>query len=128
MRFTQGLETIDMNSEGKKIRSQRRFSPGGVNVNFVERLGNSRIAVRSFERGVEAETLSCGTGVSASVLCAALDNKKSSGLFEVKTPGGQLQVAFKRQGKAAFSDLFLIGPAIHVYDGSIELRHAHRMV
>ena len=70
--FTKDIDKIDVSVEGKKIRHSSSFAPGGTNVNFVELTGNG-IYVRTFERGVEDETLSCGTGVTASAIASVLN-------------------------------------------------------
>jgi diaminopimelate epimerase len=92
-----------------------------VNVNFVE-AGIDGLDVRTYERGVENETLSCGTGVTASVLTAAVSGWIPAGKMscEVRTPGGTLLVHFKRSGNS-FSDIWLEGPAVHVFDGIFDL-------
>jgi diaminopimelate epimerase len=88
----------------------------GTNVNLVERDEEGRVRIRTFERGVEAETLSCGSGVTAAALWAAyMDGNK--GIYEVLAKGGELEVAFERNG-TSFEDIRLIGPAEPVFQGS----------
>lgn len=122
VKFIHGLDQIDVALEGKEIRHQARFGPGGVNVNFVE-MGPEpgQISVRTFERGVEAETYSCGTGVTAAAICAYLFKKTDIISYLIKTRGGKLNVSFKVQEKSLFTDVYLTGPAVKVYEGSIEL-------
>lgn len=105
---------------GPEIRHHAHFKPRGTNVNFVQVLGPSHIRVRTFERGVEGETLACGTGVTASALVASRVHKFSSPV-KVQVQGGeQLEVSFTvRNG--AFSDVRLTGPAEFVFDGRIEI-------
>ncbi len=105
---------------GSEIRHHSHFAPKGTNVNFVQRLGNQNIRVRTYERGVEAETLACGTGVTASALIAHM-------LFEMTSPiqvnvqgGDTLEVSFQKKG-AEFQEVFLKGPADFAFEGSMEI-------
>jgi len=113
------LENLDIKSKGSEIRYGKPYAKEGVNVNFVKKIDNEVFAVRTYERGVEDETLSCGTGVTAVALAMYYIGETEKNLITLKTPGGDLQVSFKRQdGK--FNDVVLIGPAKFVYKGSIE--------
>ena len=124
VKFVTSLDQIDVTSEGKEIRNQDRFGSGGVNVNFVEFGDQSnKISVRTFERGVEAETYSCGTGVAAAALCSFLHLKSDLFSYRIHTPGGDLQVSFSNQQQNQYTDIQLTGPAAHVYDGSVEIEH-----
>ncbi len=113
---TDELERVDVEGLGRAIRRHERFAPAGTNVNFARRLGDRRIAVRTYERGVEAETLACGTGCVASALITA---RRSgwSGPVEVETRGGGvLTVHFDAgTGGEGFSRVFLEGDARLVY-------------
>jgi len=109
---------LDVKSEGRQIRTMVDWMPDGINVNFVEKKTDG-IFVRTYERGVEDETLSCGTGVTASALIAAFDGYNSP--VNVETPGGFLQVEFERKGSYTYSDVFLTGPARLVFEGTIEI-------
>jgi len=105
---------------GPEIRHHEHFSPKGTNVNFVQVLGPNSIRVRTYERGVEGETLACGTGVTASALVSAAVHGFSSPV-KVQVQGGDiLEVSFKGQG-SEFSDVKLTGPADFCFDGKIEL-------
>ncbi len=105
---------------GAEIRRHAHFAPGGTNVNFVQVLGASQIRVRTFERGVEGETLACGTGVSAAALISARVHGFNSPV-QVQVQGGdQLEVSFKDDG-AGFDDVRLTGPADFVFTGRIEI-------
>lgn len=105
--------------EGKKIRYSDLFKPVGTNVNFLEQLSSNTIFVRTYERGVENETLSCGTGVTAAALASTL--RQISSPVSVKTLGGDLLVEFKAGQDGSFTDIFLIGPAKMVFEGALEL-------
>ncbi len=105
--------------EGRRIRNSDTFKPAGTNVNFVTQLDNNSIFVRTYERGVENETLSCGTGVTAAALASA--SRQTISPVTVKTLGGELSVEFKLGHDGAFIDIFLIGPAKKVFEGILEL-------
>jgi len=108
--------------EGARIRHQKRFGKGGVNVNFVEQDPASNvITVRTFERGVEGETWSCGTGVAAAAISASFHSGTDISSFQVLTRGGELNVTFRSQSNQRFTDVCLSGPASHVYDGTIDI-------
>jgi diaminopimelate epimerase len=117
--FKKNINDIDVNTDGKKIRWAKEFEPGGTNVNFVE-LEENGIYVRTFERGVEEETLSCGTGVTASAIASVLSGHFDTNTVSVKTKGGNLSVSFRISGKS-ISDIWLSGPATFVFEGEIEV-------
>lgn len=120
--FIQWVENageVSVFEEGKKLRYSDAFKPGGTNVNFVEQLGQNSIFVRTYERGVENETLSCGTGVTAAALAASF--RQNTSPVTVKTLGGELSVEFQVGQDGSFTDIFLIGPAKMVFEGSLEL-------
>jgi len=105
---------------GPEIRRHPHFGPKGTNVNFVQLLGPNRIRVRTFERGVEAETLACGTGVTASALIASRVHRFGSPV-QVQVQGGdQLEVSFT-ENNGGFSDVNLTGPAEFAFEGKIHL-------
>lgn len=111
--YVTDIEKFDVLSLGKSIRySPEWVARGGTNVNFVEILTDDTIYVRTYERGVEDETYSCGTGVTASVLSANMRHSMKSPI-NVITKGGKLQVLFNE----GFTEIHLIGPAIKVFDG-----------
>lgn len=120
IRFVEHVENYPVTEEGRKIRNSDSFTPDGTNVNFVELQGDNTIFVRTYERGVENETLSCGTGVTAAALASSLHGNNSP--VTVNTRGGKLTVEFARTPTSnAFTDIFLVGPAIKVFEGRIEL-------
>ncbi len=105
---------------GREIRYHTHFAPKGTNANFVQRLGTGGIRVRTYERGVEGETLACGTGVTASALISARLHNFASPV-RVQVQGGDwLEVSFK-EVNGEFTDVRLNGPANFVFEGKIEL-------
>ena len=120
--FVPLVDTLNVEELGREIRNQPRFGEKGVNVNFVANAeaGNT-ITVRTYERGVEAETFSCGTGVTAAAIASCFRFDPDIFSYTVETRGGRLQVSFRRMHPDIFTDVYLTGPATHVYDGSIEL-------
>jgi diaminopimelate epimerase len=111
---------LDVKQVGKTVRYSKEFEPAGLNVNFVEVIDEDEILVRTYERGVEDETLSCGTGVTASALvCAHNDNGFNR--VDVKTLGGKLYVEFMNNNNDSFYDIWLCGPAKKVFEGIISV-------
>lgn len=121
VKFASGVKTADIVTEGRKVRYSDRFSKEGINVNFVEKNGKG-VFVRTYERGVEDETFSCGTGVTASALASSLKGI-STGKNDCKilTPGGELTVRFHRGNGSSFSDIWLEGPATFVFKGEVKI-------
>ncbi len=118
--FASDVQHIDMNAEGRKIRYSERFAEEGTNVNFVEKQDDA-LFVRTYERGVENETLSCGTGVTASALVASMKGL-STGRNNclVRTPGGSLNVKFDKVLENNFYNIWLEGPAVFVFEGQVD--------
>jgi diaminopimelate epimerase len=119
IKWVNKTEEVDVFHEGRSIRYHEKFGSAGVNVNFVS-IQPKTIAVRTYERGVENETLSCGTGVTASAIAAFADATEPQNI-NVKTPGGALSVKFKPTGNSKFEDIWLCGPATFVFNGSMTL-------
>ena len=111
---------INVFNEGHEIRYSKDFATEGINVNFVEQTETNKITVRTYERGVENETLSCGTGVTAAALVFA-NNERGANRIEIKTIGGNLAVEFNKTGDSSFEDIWLCGPAEFVFKGEIDL-------
>lgn len=114
------LAELDVFSEGQKIRYNSQFKKEGINVNFVELQNTGKLMVRTYERGVEDETYSCGTGVTA----AALTSKSAVNGFNsvsIITKGGELTVEFEKKAKQQFQNIWLCGPATFVFKGRIAL-------
>lgn len=120
--IVQDVKALDVFEEGRKIRYSKPFAKEGINVNFVETVDDDTIYVRTYERGVEDETLSCGTGVTASALVCAHNANGFNGV-NVVTPGGNLSVEFTvSEDGGNFSNIWLIGPAELVFKGEIEIQ------
>lgn len=119
IRFVSDVKNYPVFEEGRKIRYDEQFKPGGTNVNFVELQPDNTIFVRTYERGVENETLSCGTGITAAALAASL--KGYSSPVKINTLGGNLSVEFKSSQSGIFQEIYLIGPAKMVFKGQLEL-------
>lgn len=117
--FRDNINTIDVSSEGKAIRWADYLPEGGANVNFAEVTGN-RLFVRTYERGVEEETLSCGTGVTASAIAAVVSGHFDRIPVDVLTRGGELNVSFRVEGDT-ITDIWLSGPATYVFKGEIDI-------
>ncbi|HRG93952.1 MAG TPA: diaminopimelate epimerase, partial [Chitinophagaceae bacterium] len=108
--------------KGYEIRHSREFEEEGINVNFVEQLNEpDKIIVRTFERGVEDETFSCGTGVTAAAL-VCFHNENGFNEVEVKTIGGPLSVEFDRVNDNHYTNIWLCGPAEKVFEGQVEIK------
>ncbi len=117
--FDNNVEDLDVYSEGKKLRWSDCFAPGGTNVNFV-RTDKNGLFVRTFERGVEDETLACGTGVTASAIAATLTGQLVGNSIDIKTKGGDLNVKFEKSGEQ-FINVWLTGSATFVFEGFVEI-------
>lgn len=117
IRIVQELDSFPVFEIGQSIRNEERFAPRGINVNFVERTESpSHIRVRTYERGVEDETFSCGTGVTACAIAMAVLDRKSNPCI-IETKGGKLEVRYHTNDFTHFTDIHLIGPATKVFEG-----------
>ncbi len=119
IKWENNVKAIDVYSEGKSIRNSPPFSKTGINVNFVQRL-STHLLIRTYERGVEDETLSCGTGVTAAAI-AASDEGNGPQEKIIQTSGGNLKVKFEKRSNTNFENIWLCGPAKFVYTGSINV-------
>ncbi|MFN8281634.1 MAG: diaminopimelate epimerase [Chitinophagales bacterium] len=117
--FRNDIDSIQIVEEARKIRYNDVFAKNGINVNFVEEK-NGQIYMRTYERGVEDETLSCGTGTVAVALCVAVKNEMNDGAIEINTPGGKLKVFLKKEVNR-FTDIWLEGAAKKVFEGDITI-------
>lgn len=118
--FDSNTREKDIVSEAKQIRYSKAFANEGVNVNFVQKINSEQIFVRTYERGVEDETLSCGTGVVAATLATAYLQPSDTICMDIQTPGGTLQVSFLKSDEG-FKNIYLTGPAQHVFEGTVEI-------
>ncbi|MCY7351534.1 MAG: diaminopimelate epimerase [Cytophagaceae bacterium] len=119
--FVHELKDFDVFEKGQDIRYGPEWvDRGGTNVNFVEVLDEQTLFVRTYERGVEDETFSCGTGVTACALAAHVRWGMNDPI-DVRTMGGPLRVSFERGEENTFSNIYLIGPAKRVFEGTILL-------
>lgn len=121
VKFVSNVDGINVSDAGKKIRNEAEFAREGINVNFVEENADA-LKVRTYERGVEDETYSCGTGVVAAALVSSVRQKKNNGQHTVRlsTPGGEFEVSFQKMNEH-FSDIWLTGGVEFVFEGDIEL-------
>lgn len=117
--FTDDLDPFDVVGRGRKIRYDKRFAKG-TNVNFVKILGPGRIAVRTYERGVEDETLACGTGSTAAALVTHLAAQPAVTVFRVDVQGGKLGIAFDEPKPGIYTNIRLSGEARKVFEGSYD--------
>jgi diaminopimelate epimerase len=120
--YVQAVEEVDaihVLEAGRAIRYSARFTQQGINVNFVQQSA-SALRMRTYERGVEDETLSCGTGVTAAALVFA-PKQLGKHRMQVSTRGGELAVEFTRTGEHQFEHIWLCGPAVSVFEGTISL-------
>jgi diaminopimelate epimerase len=121
IQFVDNLSTLDVSSAGRAIRNSDRFVADGINVNFVDRLSKAHLSIRTYERGVEDETLSCGTGATACALVEGLNLGVGDHSVRVDVLGGQLSVSFTRSENVHFSNIRLQGPAKFVFQGEINV-------
>lgn len=118
VQFVKEVDAVDIISEAHKIRYSERFKAAGTNVNFVEALPDG-IKVITYERGVEDETLSCGTGVTAAAIAYYLQHPSPDRQqIKIQAKGGNLEVRFRPIGEG-FTDIWLCGPAFQVFEGNI---------
>lgn len=118
------LNELDLNHEAKKIRYNDEFAAAGINVNFITKMNDTALGIRTYERGVEDETLSCGTGVTAAAISHALHQQLPSGhyIISVKAMGGDLKVSYDYDKELhSFQNIWLQGMSTFVFQGSIEI-------
>jgi diaminopimelate epimerase len=111
---------VDVTRDGSTLRHHEMFSPKGANVNFIEKRGADKIVVRTYERGVEDETLACGTGVVASALIFAATENLNGPIDVIARGGDELRVGFEKIDKQ-FRNVTLTGPAEFVFEGTIKI-------
>jgi diaminopimelate epimerase len=113
------INELNVKCEGSEIRNSDLYGSEGSNVNFVEKVNSEIFKVRTYERGVEDETLSCGTGVTAVALAMNFIGETEKNLISINTKGGELSVSFDKVN-GSYKDIWLIGPATKVFKGEIE--------
>lgn len=118
VQFENNIEDFDIKTDGAKIRYGAPYNQTGSNVNFVKKIDNETFRVRTYERGVEDETLSCGTGVTAVALAMHATKKTTEHLVNLNVQGGKLQVSFDVENDK-YTNIWLIGPAKLVFKGQI---------
>jgi diaminopimelate epimerase len=116
--MVEDLKNYDVKANGAKIRYSDLYGKAGSNVNFVQQLGDNHFALRTYERGVEDETLSCGTGATAVAIAMHALDKTQSNHIQLDVEGGQLEVSFIKEGDR-YTNVFLKGPATFVYEGEL---------
>lgn len=112
------LDELDVKKVGRKIRYGEPYKEAGANINFVLKNSDTKFTVRTYERGVEDETLSCGTGVTAVALAMHSLEKTNNNKVNLLTQGGELQVTFE-SNKSGYSNIWLVGPAKMVFKGEL---------
>jgi diaminopimelate epimerase len=119
--FVESNATFDIYDYGKSIRYNETYKQEGINVNSVQVLGSNELSVRTYERGVENETLACGTGVTAAAIAYAHQQQLTGEqIIKIQVLGGELSVRFAID-EGIFSNVWLIGPGTHVFSGEIRL-------
>jgi len=114
------IDDANVRREGAAVRRHQMFSPNGTNVNFIEKRGPNKIAIRTYERGVEDETLACGTGIVASALIFAASENCKGPVTVLARGGDELQVGFEKV-EEGFRNVTLTGPAEFVFEGTIQI-------
>lgn len=120
VQFSPTIKAINVKEEGAKIRNSAPYFKEGVNVNFTEQCSEDSFKIRTFERGVEDETLACGTGVTAVALAAFETGKTKQKNITIEVLGGTLEVSFEKENNLYYN-VFLKGPATSVFEGSISI-------
>jgi diaminopimelate epimerase len=125
VRFDSSVDTADMVAEGRAVRYSQRYRADGINVNLVSMVKDSPdcLKIRTYERGVEDETLACGTGVTAAAIASHQHRSLPPGTYHipVRALGGNLSVRFTAHTDGSFTDIWLCGPAAYVFEGDIQV-------
>jgi len=114
------ISNLDIKSQGAAIRYSSLYGSAGANVNFVEQISEATFSIRTYERGVEDETLSCGTGATAVAIAMNYIGKTNSNTIKINVQGGKLEVSFDKKD-SHYSNVFLKGPATFVFQGKINI-------
>jgi diaminopimelate epimerase len=118
--FVDQVDQVDVAAIGRQLRFDEQFAPAGTNVNFVQ-IDRNHLKIRTYERGVEAETLACGTGNVASAIATEWIYNQGFSEYNCQAQGGTLKVKFSRQFSDHFTGVYLEGPAVKVFNGTIVL-------
>jgi len=118
--FTENIDSLNVKNIGEKIRYASPYFEDGTNVNFVEQINDNTFKVRTYERGVEDETLSCGTGVTAVAIASHAAKKSTEKTIRLHTLGGTLDVSFEKEGNN-YRNIILKGAAVFVFKGEVEI-------
>ncbi len=118
--FQSNIDTINIKDKGAEIRYGKPYFEEGTNVNFVEQIATNSFKMRTYERGVEDETLACGTGATAVAIAANKTNKTNANTIKLEVLGGKLEVSFNIKNKI-YTDVFLTGSAVKVFEGNITI-------
>jgi diaminopimelate epimerase len=120
VQLVEDLENYDVKNNGSQLRYSDLYGKEGSNINFVNQLSENHFALRTYERGVEDETLSCGTGATATALAMDAIGKTTAKEIDLDVQGGKLKVTFDKT-ENGYENVFLIGPATFVFEGDIEM-------
>jgi diaminopimelate epimerase len=119
--YNDDLSTKNITEIGREIRYSSTYKQEGINVNLVHRINEKEIAIATYERGVEDETLSCGTGATACALVQDFLSDSPLNQVKVKVKGGELMVEFERVSSGHYQNIYLSGPATFVFSGEINV-------
>ena len=119
IKYVDDVDAVDILKEAHQIRYNNRFKEEGVNVNFVQILSNDKLKIRTYERGVENETLACGTGVTAAAISFMVQSNGAE-TIEVEAKGGLLTVKLEKEGNE-FKNIWLIGAGEMVFEGEVNV-------
>lgn len=120
VKMVHNVKDLNVYEEGRKIRYSDPYKTEGINVNFVQPLNNDTLRVRTYERGVEDETFSCGTGVTAAAIAFSKEEIGQQNIH-IEVEGGKLEVTYTKNIDDTYTDIWLKGPAVQVYTGSIDI-------
>lgn len=121
VQFVEDLPNFDVKGEGAKIRYGDLYGKTGSNVNFVKQISENEFSIRTYERGVEDETLSCGTGATAVAIAMKAIGKTNNNTIHINVEGGKLEVSFTEEN-GVYKNVFLKGPATFVFAGTLSIQ------
>lgn len=118
--FVENVNAVNVENEGRTIRNGAPYFEEGTNVNFTEVINSNTLKVRTYERGVEDETLSCGTGVTAAAVAANFEGIIDESSINIEVLGGDLNISFDRDDNYNYTNVILTGPANFVFEGTFQ--------